>query len=537
MPAEPPALRSGAPSLRKEPMEVVLAGFNLDLEALRSALARTGNAGRNDSEALEARSKEPVVGEDTLPPPLSPETISAAYARISRDPSPIAELRRRAREDVAAARASNSRIVFDYGHTSIAEHAVFNLDVSGISRLALEALEATRLGSYTEKSQRYVVIGSDFVVPREIEDSPMRGEFEDLVRLQHDTYARLHEALSAGPGRGHRASGADLTAREDARYALGLSTTGQVGVTLNARSLEATVRRLAAHPLEEVRRLARLLHERAQEVAPSLIRYTEPTRYREQRLKVLHAALSEAAPGAQGAETPTKDSRPVGDSLVRLIWSTPKPEEKIIAAWLHEASGIPMEEAELASARMNDTRKREILLRCLELLSRHELPDRAFELVQFTFEVVASASCFAQLKRHRMATLIPQAYDPSLGISIPESLLRAGLADALREVAERSAGLYSKMKPSLGAAADYTLTNAHRRRVIVSINARSLYNFAQLRLDRAAQWEIRSLAERMIALARERAPGALALAAGRNAFEEARRRLFPGSSSDTSHQH
>lgn len=42
------------------------------------------------------------------------------------------------------------------GHSSIAEHAVFNLDILGVSRLAVETIERFRLCSYTEKSQRYV---------------------------------------------------------------------------------------------------------------------------------------------------------------------------------------------------------------------------------------------------------------------------------------------------------------------------------------------------------------------------------------------
>ena len=51
------------------------------------------------------------------------------------------------------------------GHHSVAEHAVFNFDVIGISRLAMEELEKFRLCSYTEKSQRYITLDKDFVLP------------------------------------------------------------------------------------------------------------------------------------------------------------------------------------------------------------------------------------------------------------------------------------------------------------------------------------------------------------------------------------
>ena len=116
-------------------MRVILAGYNLDQEIitrLRESFHHLASA--PDRETID-------------PSALTPETLSAAYARISRDPAPIPELRARAMGDVANARRSNQRIVFGFGHASVAEHAVFNLDILDVSRLAIEALEMTRLGS------------------------------------------------------------------------------------------------------------------------------------------------------------------------------------------------------------------------------------------------------------------------------------------------------------------------------------------------------------------------------------------------------
>ncbi|MCK4671168.1 MAG: FAD-dependent thymidylate synthase, partial [Candidatus Aegiribacteria sp.] len=98
----------------------------------------------------------------------TPETLSASYARISRDPRPIDVLRKEAAGEVEKARASNRRIVFEYGHGSVAEHAVFNFDVIDISRLAAEELQNFRLASFTEKSQRYIRIGKDLILPQEL---------------------------------------------------------------------------------------------------------------------------------------------------------------------------------------------------------------------------------------------------------------------------------------------------------------------------------------------------------------------------------
>ena len=127
-------------------MKVHLAGYNVDTSVLKEMEAKTGK--RQD---------------------LTPEVLSAAYARISRDPRAIDDIRKDAREEVEISRKSNSVIIFKMGHHSVAEHAVFNLDIVGVSRLAMEEVEKFRLCSYTEKSQRYIMLDKDFVLPRKIQ--------------------------------------------------------------------------------------------------------------------------------------------------------------------------------------------------------------------------------------------------------------------------------------------------------------------------------------------------------------------------------
>jgi flavin-dependent thymidylate synthase len=471
-------------------MEVVLAGYNLD----RDLIARlAAGAPASDIDAL------------------TPETLSAAYARVSRDPRPIPELRADAREDVAQARRSNRRIIFGFGHASVAEHAVFNLDLLGISRLALEALESTRLGSYTEKSQRYILLDRDFVVPAEIAGGPHESAFRDLMLRQQEAYRRAHQALGEIAG--------EETAREDARYCLGLSATGQVGVTLNARSLEATVRRLAADPRAEVRELGERLHGAVAPIAPSLVRHTEPT---PQRAETPECMMKLLDGWGRPAETPLL----VPDAElppVRLLAVTPDAEERVLAALIHGCASLPWSASLERVRSLSDEQCRALVSESLRRMDAHESPLRAFELAEVAYEIVLSASAFAQLKRHRMATLLPQAYDPGLGITVPPSFEAAGLGSLLQETAEASAALHDAIAEGSPAIATYALTNAHRRRVLFQANVRELYHLARLRLDPHAQWDIRGIARAMIAQARERLPRLMQLAQGRDAFEATHR--------------
>ncbi len=75
-----------------------------------------------------------------------------------------------------------------------------------------------------------------------------------------------------------------------------------------------------------------------------------------------------------------------------------------------------------------------------------------------------------------------------------------------------------EVKALFPPAAGYILTNAHRRRVSMKINARELYHVARLRADTHAQWDIRKTAEEMVKLGKKAMPLALMLATGKDGF-------------------
>ncbi len=500
-------------------MKVILAGYNLDqriIAGVRDSLSESGTSKTKDSCAA-----LPLID----PEALSPETISAAYARISRDPKPIPELRRESVKDVAKARRSNEAIVFGFGHASVAEHAVFNFDILDISRLALEALEAARLGSYTEKSQRYILLAQDYLVPSEIANTALESEFRELVAQQQAGYTRIYEALSEYYHEQYGDKWADKNerrelknlAKEDARYCLGLATTGQVGLTMNARTMEATIRRLAADPLTEARELGQKLHCACSRIAPSLVRYTEATPYRHQTPEALRGMIATMRAENAMAKTPVSSR---ADNGVRLINSTPYGEELLLTSLIHGHSNLDWTEARKLAEQLDEASRLTLIKESLSRATVHDSLLRQYEIPEFTFELTLSASNFAQLKRHRLATLLCQSYDPDLGVTVPPSFELVNMSDDFRRLCHASAELYDKIDATGSAGATYALTNAHRRRVIFKANARELCHFSRLRLDSHAQWDIRILAEEMIKQAKEKMPMVMMLTAGKDSFSD-----------------
>ena len=563
-------------------LRVVLAGHNLDRDLLLEIRALLNGVLCAETplarEAFRERVREALAHDN-----WTPETIAAAYARVSRDPRSVADLRAVARREIDSARRSNEAIVYGLGHASVAEHAVFNFDVMGLSRLAVETLERRRLASFTEKSQRYILVDEDWIIPSEVRGSPAESAFRVLVGEQNSFYHRAHDRLlpaflseqaSEETDHGHRRA-AEGRAREDARYGLGLATNVQLGMTLNARSLEGLLARCSAHPLAEVRDLGAALYEAAGDLAPSLVKHTEPTTYlREARSRLADAitavvslasptptsvlpvagatptpalpvASVEGFPGAAGRGTAAgsaaafdpADSSPEGG--VRLLGTTPDPDGALVAALLFAGGAGPMGHCRALAARLGSDDRRRVAWSHLTALGPHDAVLREYELVAAEFEVVASAACYAQLKRHRMATIVPLPYDPGLGLTMPDSVERAGLGDDLRRLAERATEVWRAIDslaslrqgarlPNGGhPAAAYALLNAQRRRVVVRMNARELHHFSRLREDVHAQWDIRRVAGQMLALARERMPITLALAGGKDRFASRQRELFP----------
>jgi flavin-dependent thymidylate synthase len=487
-------------------MKVVLAGYNVDSAVL-----------------------EELKGNSPPREDVTPETLSASYARISRDPRPADELRAVARAEVDRARRSNRSIIFKMGHHSVAEHAVFNFDVIGISRLAIEEIERFRLCSFTEKSQRYITLGADYVVPEEIRRAGRTELFVDTVKAQNGLYHRLYGRLrpfvfekyaeAAADPRNHAVL--DGWAKEDARYIVSLATEGQLGLTINARNLELLVRRFAARGLEELKAFNARIYELAKAVAPSILLFTDPSEFDSGTYPDLAAAAA-AWPGPAGRG---RGGGRAAEEVV-LAGHPADGDADVVAALLHTVTRLSYRECLARAGKAGPKGRKDIFRRTFRRMEFYDFPPREFEHADLVYDLVVSASCFAQLKRHRMATLTWQRYDPALGVTVPPSVREAGAEKEFLEVVAATEEAHAILERDVGPAADYILTNAHRRRALLKVNLRELYHVSRLREDATAQWEIRRAAAEMSRLAKKAMPLACLMLGGKDAYPDIYAKVF-----------
>lgn len=189
---------------------------------------------------------------------------------------------------------------------------------------------------------------------------------------------------------------------------------------------------------------------------------------------------------------------------VKIIAYTPEPEQKVATAARLCYANVG---AEALLERLTE-REIDTLLSRLEE-SGHLSP---FEHASFTFSLEGvSRSLSHQLVRHRIASFSQQSQryvsQEQFAYVVPPSL-KGEAAELFQEQMVKLQTAYTELV-ALGVPkedARYLLPNAAETKLVLTMNCRSLYNFFELRCCQRAQWEIRALATKMLALVKEVAP-------------------------------
>ncbi len=445
----------------------------------------------------------------------TPEVLSAAYARISRSIKQVDELRSEALSEISKARSSNKNIIFEMGHSSVAEHAVFNLDLIGVSRLLTDTVQRTRLASFTEKSQRYVTFSKDYVVPAELAKRPkIKKQYKQLMDALFAEYETSFNALNELyqtelPGLKPRER--EAMAKEDARYILPLATKTQMGITINARSLENLLRRLAKSKLAEAHELHTELYTQVSAITPSLIRYIEDDGFSGgiDLNKVNYTGfLQQELPWLEELDLQAK---------LRIISSPQNIDDSILAAIIYQQGELNWNDTKDTVARLPRLVKQQLWKQVFsQLKAWHKVP-RAFETIEFGFEISMSECCWAQFKRHRLTTMLRKG-GYSTVTKLPSAIARINRTKVWEDLADTANDFALSLPPAFKHIAPYCRLNASILTVYTKMNLREIYHFVRLRSDEHAQWEIKEISKLMADRVRSAAPKAGEFLCGKSEY-------------------
>jgi len=190
---------------------------------------------------------------------------------------------------------------------------------------------------------------------------------------------------------------------------------------------------------------------------------------------------------------------------VKLIGFTPNPEKiPAMAAKLTHSKTKPEE--------LDKTSDKELKAILEQVVSLGHTS--VIEHTNFTFAISdVSRSLTHQLVRHRIASYAQQSQryvnlkEPNY-VTPPKISKNKDMKKAYDETMNDIWGQYNQLLEMNIPAEDarYVLPNAACTNIIVTINARSLQNFFELRCCQHAQWEIRQLANKMLQEVKKIAP-------------------------------
>lgn len=464
-----------------------------------------------------------------------PEVVKGAlFARYSRSPKSLrrlfldefvgdldisGDLTVDATTGLARAEELYERVFFEYGDDSVAQLGGVHLACEQASNLLTKVLEWGRLMSYLEQSTRYISydsrIGGRYRYFRDpaLLSSRFGTRYVGDMDRMFDAYSLLLDKVTdhvratvpQGPDdsdfvyrQATRAKALDAV-----RGVLPASSLSNVGIYGSGQAFEQLLLRMRAHPLPEARQYAELMLAELRKVVPSFLRridvperggrwvdYLQTTRLRTEELA---ASLFGEAP------VDSADS-------VELVDFDPDAEDKLLAAICYPHTSLP-EHQVLERVRRLGRTERIALLRAYvgERENRRHKPGRAFERVDYRFDVLTDYGAFRDLQRHRLLTIEWQKLTPNHGYVRPELVDEAGMADVFDDAMARSAALYDALKTDFPEQAGYAVSMAYRIRYSMQFNAREAIHLLELRSSPQGHPSYRRVALEMHRLIAEQA--------------------------------
>jgi thymidylate synthase ThyX len=371
------------------------------------------------------------------------------------------------------ARAFAEKYVVGYGHGSVAEHAVVKLALENVSILTSKLVEDCRLASYTEKSTRYVEFDSSKAYyPAHIINSSVGSVYKEAVASLMEAYSgwmplfveeikRRTPKTEKQTDRGYTAA-CKSTACDILRYLLPTATHTNIGVTVNARTLENMITKLLSQPLDEGQRLGEAIKREATPLVPTLLKYADANEYRAER-----TALSSYS--TERGQKHENSARIIGPHL-----SERDALALIALPWVAGEFGID----NLLAGR-----------------GKHDAAPRELERVSLTLDLVMDYGAFRDIQRHRLATQLTQPLNVDYGFERPIMYAKFGYEEKYNELMARAAKAYDILVDAgFAAEAPYVLPLAYRVRTLFTANLREWFHLIELRSSRQGHPSYRRIA-------------------------------------------
>jgi thymidylate synthase ThyX len=396
---------------------------------------------------------------------------------------------------LARAEELYEKVFFEYGDDSVAQLGGVHLACEQASNLLTKILEWGRLMSYLEQSTRYIAydarLGGRYRFYRdpEVLASQFGTRYVGDMDRMFDAYSaavnqvtnHVRDTIPRDPAdsefvyrQATRAKALDAT-----RGMLPAASLSNVGIYGSGQAFEALLLRMRSHPLPEARQYADLMLHELRKVIPSFLRRVDIADRGGKWVEYLDetrtntAALVEQLLGGTPVDLVPE---------VQLVDFDPDAENKLVAAICYSQSHLP-ESTLIERARLMTADEKVALVRAYvgDRTNRRHKPGRAFERVDYRFDVLSDYGAFRDLQRHRMLTIEWQTLTPNHGYTKPELIDGADAGGLFDETMDRSARLFDDLHRVFPQQASYAVSMAYRLRYVMQFNAREAIHMLELR--------------------------------------------------------
>lgn len=415
-----------------------------------------------------------------------------------------------------------SKILSEYGDDSVAELGEAQLAVEWISNIAAKKIEDGRIGlSYLEKSSRYIPfdkkVGNKYNYYRDerilkskyadlyIEScdnafdvysksiDPMQkfiSEIEpiddfvyfDSISISEKPFSKLTNKQDIESAKKVYKSTVRSRALDILRNLLPAATLTNLGITGNGRAFEYLLTKLYCSELTELRNLANLLNSELDCVIPSFIKRVNEKHGKSLQLFITNTnrEISKLTDNYLGNLQPDYSPQDV-----RLIDYTDSKDAlvKVVSAILYEnAHGQSLYDIIKLVESFTQEKIKEIIFAYTKFRgNRRHRPGRAFEMVEYLFEMFTNFGMFRDLHRHRILTIERQLLSTKHGYDIPKEVIYSGIERDFKDCMYLSDNVYRKLAKTMPYEAQYAVNFAYKYPYFIKINLRELYHMVELR--------------------------------------------------------
>lgn len=429
------------------------------------------------------------------------------------------------------------RLLLEYGDDSVAELGEAQIAVEWISNIAAKEIEDRRIGlSYLEKSSRYVgfdkKIHGQYKYCREdqIIASPYADQYMQACNDAFDIYSKniqpmqkfLSETFSIDSFLFSNSSSkqeipySDLKnkdlepanrvynatikskALDVLRGLLPASTLTNLGITGNGRAFEYLLSRMFSSNLSETRKLANQLHRELNLVIPSFVR-----RANNEYGQILQTYFTNTKKAISKLAHDHLKNIKLGENLqsVKLLnfEDNFEAESKVAAAILYEyAQGQSLENVTQYIKNISTEERHKII----DLYSkfrgnRRHRPGRAFEMVDYIFEMFTNFGIFRDLHRHRILTMERQLLSTRHGYDIPKEIIDIGIAKDFKDCMYKCNEVYGMISKNMPEEAQYVVNFAYRYPYFIKLNLREACHMIELRTNPSGHNDYREVCQKM----------------------------------------